>query len=66
MLTHYLNPSSPQPTNDRILAKWERDFDIVIPPLVSYVHLGRRNGDAQKGCMTSNAAGISEAKRKER
>ena len=37
-IPHYRNqtfqPSS-QPTNDRILARWERDFDIVIPTLVS-------------------------------
>ena len=42
--------------NDRIPARWERDFDIVIPPLVSYVHLGRRNGHAHKGCRTSDVA----------
>ena len=29
------SPSAPQPMTDRILVRWERDFDIVIPTLVS-------------------------------
>ena len=34
--THCLNPMSYKPMNDRTPARWERDFDIVIPPLMSW------------------------------
>ena len=34
-------PSAPQLMTDRILVRWERDFDIVIPTLVSSEKLGQ-------------------------
>ena len=34
--------------NDRILVRWERDFDIVIPPLVSNLKLGQTKGNVHE------------------